>query len=329
MSLVQYWKQSMMDLNDVALFVQVVRAGSFAEAARRLGMPPNTASRRVQELERHLGVRLMQRSTRRLVLTEAGQSFFRQCADQVEALAESARELVDGNQEPSGKVRIAAPADFFNWFTPDLVAGFLAAHPKVRLEFELDDARADLLAEGIDLAFRAGKNLEPNLIARQIGWSRASLVASPSYLAARGAPETAEELTMHDCITSPTRSSMHATWRLDGPQGEVEVAVNGRFHANNTQAQLGAAVAGLGIALLPTMITAPHLESGRLKEVLPAFGLEEIGVYFVYLSRRQQPRAVSLFIYFATAKMRSLCMIDPGPTARRRAVRQPAPADAA
>jgi DNA-binding transcriptional LysR family regulator len=300
----------MMDLNDVALFVAVVRAGSFAEAARRLGMPANTASRRVQQLERHLGVRLMQRSTRRLVLTESGHSFFRQCADQVESLAESAKELVEGHQQPSGKVRVAAPADFLNWFPTELVATFLADHPKVKLEFELDDARADLLGESIDVAFRAGKVIEPHLIARQIGWSRASLVASPAYLARRPAPTSAEELADHDCIALPTRSSTHATWRLDGPKGETEIAVTGRFQANHVPAQLSAALAGLGIALLPTLVTAAHLKSGRLMAVLPDHGLEEIGVYFVYLSRRLQPRAVTAFIDFAIAALRSERLLE-------------------
>jgi LysR family transcriptional regulator AphB len=312
----------MMDLNDVALFVAVVRAGSFAEAARRLGMPANTASRKVQQLERHLGVRLMQRSTRRLVLTDAGQTFFAQCADQVESLADAAKQLADGNQEPSGKIRIAAPTDFFSWFPTELITTFLVDYPKVRLEFELNDARADLLGESIDVAFRAGKVIEPNLIARQIGRSRASLVASPAYLSGRPAPASVAELVEHDCITSPTRSSTHATWRLDGPEGEAEIAVSGRFQANHSQAQLRAALAGLGIALLPTLVTAAHLKSGKLLAVLPDHGLDEIGVYFVYLSRRQQPRAVTAFIDFATTALRSQRLLE---TAEACGVTQPAP----
>src|SRR5450830_1108198 len=256
----------MVDLNDVALFVQVVRAGSFAEAGRRLNMPPNTASRRVQQLEQDLGLRLMQRSTRRLMLTDAGHTFFAQCAEQVEALTQSAQELADGSQVPAGKVRVAAPVDFFNWFPTDLIAGFLATHPKIRVEFELSDARADLLGESIDIAFRAGKVIEPNLIGRQLGWSRASLVASPGYITRRGIPKSTAELALHDCITLPTKSAGHATWRLDGPDGESAIAVRGRFQANTTEAQVAAAIAGLGIALLPTMLITAHLQAGRLQE---------------------------------------------------------------
>src|SRR5213593_2642956 len=193
----------MLDLNDVALFVQVVRAGSFAAAARRLGMPANSASRRIQQLEQQLGLRLMKRSTRKLTLTDAGATFYARCADQVEALAEAAQELSEGSEVPSGRVRVAAPADFFNVFRMELIAEFLAAHPKVRLEFVLSDARADLIEEGIDIAIRSGEVREPTLVARRIGSGRVTLVASPAYLAARGMPGSVQELASHDCVTLP------------------------------------------------------------------------------------------------------------------------------
>ena len=292
----------MLDLNDLALFVQVVRAGSFAAAARRLGMPANSASRRIQQLEQQLGLRLMQRSTRKLTLTDAGAALYSRCADQVEALAEAALELGEGSQMPSGKVRVAAPADFFNVFRMELIAEFLAAHPKVRLEFVLSDARADLIEEGIDVAIRSGKVLEPTLIARRIGTGRATLVASPVYLAAHGMPESVEALADHDCVTLPQPSG-HAVWRLDGPGGEIEVQVPGRFSANTAHALLRAALAGLGIALLPTPLSAPHVSAGELIEILPEHGVDGRDAYLVYLSRRQLPRAVSAFIEFMVAKM--------------------------
>jgi DNA-binding transcriptional LysR family regulator len=305
-----------MDLNNMALFVQVVRAGSFAEAARGLGMPANTASRRVQELERYLGVRLMQRSTRKLTLTDAGRRLYEQCAEQVEALAQSARELVDGSQLPGGTLRIAAPADFFNWFLMDWVAEFLAAHPRLRMEFLLDDARADLISDRIDVAFRAGKTIEPNLVARQLGTSSRILVASPAYLAARGRPDKLAALRDHDCITSPTAAG-RTSWSLDGPDGAEEIEVTGRFCANTSQVLLKATLAGLGISLLPAMMAAPYVHAGQLEEVLPGYGLNGLGVYFVYLSRRQLPRAVSAFIDFTmTKKFWSSCSQDPAQAIR-------------
>lgn len=292
----------MLDLNDVALFVQVVRAGSFAAAARRLDMPANTASRRIQQLEQQLGLRLMQRSTRKLTLTDAGATFYAKCADQVEALAEAAQELGEGSQVPSGKVRVAAPADFFNVFRMELIAEFLAAHQKLRLEFVLSDARADLIEEGIDVAIRTGKALEPTLVARRIGTGRATLVASPAYLAARGTPESVEALVDHDCVTPPQPSG-RTVWRLDGPDGVVETQVAGRFNASTAQALLKAALAGLGIALLPAVMTSSYVRAGELTEVLPNHGVDGRETYLVYLSRRQLPRAVSAFIEFMMAKM--------------------------
>ncbi len=292
----------MLDLNDVALFVQVVRAGSFAAAARRLGMPANTASRRIQQLEQLLGLRLMQRSTRKLTLTDAGATFYARCADQVEALAEAAQELGEGSHVPSGRVRVAASADFFSVFRMELIAEFLDAHPKVRLEFVLSDERADLIEQGIDVAIRSGKVLEPTLVARRIGKGRVTLVASPAYLAARGMPESVQALANHDCVTMPQHSG-RSVWRLDGPDGAIEAQVAGRFSANTAQALLKAVLAGLGIGLLPAVLTSSHVRAGELTEILPDHGVEGIEAYLVYLNRRQLPRAVTAFIEFTMAKM--------------------------
>jgi LysR family transcriptional regulator AphB len=313
---VKKWRQPMVDLNDVALFISVVKAGSFAEAARRLGLPANTASRRVQGLERELGVRLMQRSTRRLVLTDPGQRLFSQCAEQIEVVTQSALEISEGNTNPSGKVRVAVPVDFFHLLPVELVNEFLLANPRVRLEFILSDARADLLAEGIDVALRIGKGIEPNLVARQIGWINRGLVASPAYIEARGKPESPADLSNHDCIATPTSLAGYTTWRLDGPEGVHEIGVRGRFHVNSVRAQIRAVLGGLGIALLPTPAVQEYLQNGRLMRVLPDYGIHRIGMYFVFLDRRQLPRAVSAFIEFAMARILDAGMVDPLSPAR-------------
>jgi DNA-binding transcriptional LysR family regulator len=300
-----------MDLNDIALFVTVVRAGTFAEAGRRLGMPPSTASRRVQDLERELGTRLMHRTTRRLALTEPGRAFYAECAGQVDGLLQSAKAVADGSTRPAGKIRVAAPADFFGWFPAAHVARFLAEHPLVRLEFLLDDAPADLLAQGIDIALRGARVLEPGLIARQVGWSRTALLASPSYLAARGIPDSPQALGTHDCITIPTRAGRPVVWKLECAQGRVEVEVSGRFQASSFEAQLHGAVAGLGVALLPVTIAAAALQAGQLRQILPEHGLEIIGFYVVFLSRRQLPRAISAFVDFLSEHLPLLTGMDP------------------
>jgi LysR family transcriptional regulator AphB len=177
-------------------------------------MPANSVSRRIQQLEEELGLRLMQRSTRKLTLTEAGTIFYERSADPIAALAEVARELGEGSQVPSGRVRVSAGADFFNVFRMALIAEFLNAHPKVRLEFVLSDQRADLIEQRIDVAIRVGPILEPTLVARRIGTGRATLVASPAYLAARGIPGSIEGFGDHDCVTLPHPG--HASGVLDG-----------------------------------------------------------------------------------------------------------------
>jgi DNA-binding transcriptional LysR family regulator len=301
------------DLNDIALFVHVVRAGSFAAASRRLGMPSNTVSRRVQGLEQQLGVRLLQRSTRQLTLTAAGSTLYQRSADQVEALVEAAREAEEGSQLPSGKIRVAAAADFFRWFQVAWISDFLAEHPKVRLEFVLSDDRVNLIDQGIDVAIRAGVESDSNLVARQIGTGRISLVASPDYLAGRGTPQSIAELSTHDCIVTPSASGQ-AVWKLTGPRGVEEIEVSGCFHANSMHVLLEAALTGLGISLLPTIATLPYLREGQLVEVLPEYSTGIVGIYLLYPSRRQLPRAVSAFIEFITTKMVDGGLVHPMPT---------------
>lgn len=295
----------MLDLNDIALFVQVVRSGSFAEAARRLGMPPNTVSRRVQQLEAQLDTRLLQRSTRKLTLTHAGQAFHERCVGAVDGLIEAGHELMTGSQEPSGLVRIAATADFFDFFPMEWVADFLAAHPRVRLDFVLSDARADLIAERIDIAFRGGPLQDSGYVGRQL-FSAGSegLVASPAYIAARGMPGTLQDLVNHDCV-SFAHPSGFTTWRLTGPEGvEEEVQIASRFSGNTAQALRKATVAGLGIALLPPTLAILDLQAGRLVRVLPHFQRPGFGLHVLYPSRQHLPLAVSAFIELVMEKLR-------------------------
>ena len=294
----------MIDLNDIAMFIQVVRSGSFAEAARRLGMPPNTVSRRIQRLESALGARLLQRTTRKLTLTGAGETFHARCADAIDGLAVAGRALVLDGQEPVGSVRVAAPADFFDFFPMAWVADFLHLHRRLHLDFVLSDSRADLIAERIDVAFRGGPSHDSGYIGRELLRAQSDgLVASPSYLAARGVPSTPHELAQHDCVT-PTHPSGRASWRLTGPDGAIdEFFVTGRFSGNTAQSLRRAAIAGLGIALLPTSLTRLDVEAGRLTPVLVSHRRTGQSLSVLYPSRRQLPLAVSTFIGFVIERL--------------------------
>ena len=297
----------MLDLNEVRMFVQVVRARSFAEAARRLSVPPNTLSRRIRQLESRLDTRLMQRSTRKLTLTAAGQAFYDRCATAVDGVLEAGKDLVDGSQKPMGSVRIAAPADFLDLFPIEWVSEFLASHPQVRLDFVLSDARADLIDEGIDVALRGGSSSDLYPAFRQITAQYFNLVASPDYVAARGLPKTLQELTGHDCLTVSSLVRP-VNWVLQGPNGVEEVRVSGRFCANSSRVLTKSCIAGLGIAMLPTMLIAPDLRIGRLVRVLPDYRRDGADFNVVLPSRQQIPAAVSAFIEFVTQRLRSLVM---------------------
>lgn len=293
-----------LDLNHVFLFVEVARANSFAAAARRLGMPANSVSRKILELEAQVGTRLIHRSTRKLTLTAAGRAFFLRCAGPVAELAQAGQASVDETQLPSGIVRVAAPADFFDLFPIEWVAEFMEDHPQVCMEFVLDDAKADLVGEGIDVALRAAHFVDDNLIGQKIVATHFNLVASPSYLDARGIPATLASLAEHDCLPQSNRSGS-VRWRLVGPDGETQIEVSGRFRANTARAVQRAAVAGLGIALLPHPVSAPEIAAGRLVRVLPEFRRNGADLYAVYVSRRHTPRAVSAFIEFAVDRLRT------------------------
>ncbi len=293
-----------MDLNDIRLFVQVARAGSFAAAARRLGMPANTVSRRVGELEAQLRTRLLYRSTRKLSLTGAGQAFFERCAPAVDGVLAASQELVDHRRAPQGRVRIAAPAGFFDLFPLDWIAEFLREHPRMRLEFVLDDARSDLIAEGIDAAFRAGSAVDAGVTLWRTLWSESfRLYASPAYLAARGIPARLSDLGRHDCLTvsSPTGQ---AVWVLQGRRGREQVAVAGRFAANNVQVLRQAALAGLGIAQLPSTLARADVAAGGLLEVLAEYRRDGADLHVVVAGRGPVPLAVRAFIEFAERRLR-------------------------
>lgn len=292
----------MFDLNDLAIFVQIADAGSFAKVARCTGAPSNTLSRRIKLLEENLGVRLLHRSTRNLTLTDAGKSLYEQSASQVNALIEVSRQLLDQGQEPAGRIKVAAHADFFEVFQMDFVADFLARYPKTQVDFVLGDQHNDLIAEGIDIAFRSGAMRDSTLIVRKIGAVRRILAASPKYLENFGSPSDVHSLNRHHCI-SFSHPSNQLWWDLVGPESSVRVEITCRFQASTAQAQIRAAIAGLGICLMPESLMRSALQSRQLVQVLPAYGHLNSDLSVVLPSRRHIPLAVSRFADEAVAHL--------------------------
>jgi DNA-binding transcriptional LysR family regulator len=293
----------MLDLNDLAMFVQVVRAGSFSEAARRLRMPANTLSRRIDQFEGQLGTRLLHRSTRKLAPSAEGQALFERYALALDQIFEIER-LYSDAQAPSGSVRVTAMAGLFEFFRMEWLVEFYARYPNISLDFLLDDTATDLISERIDLALRTGIETGSGFKVRRLAPSAMFLAASPAYLKRRSAPRTLRELAEHDCLTNSNRHG-RKTWRLQGPRGSQEVAINSRFAVNDMRVLAQACTAGMGIALLPQPIVEPIIAQGKLIRVLPAYRRASTGLdlQLVYTSRPPVPPAVAVFAEFLLEKL--------------------------
>ncbi|HEP6428921.1 LysR family transcriptional regulator [Burkholderia cenocepacia] len=307
----------MLDLNDLALFVQVVRAGSFSEAARRLRMPANTLSRRIDQFEGHIGTRLLHRSTRKLAPSTEGLALFERYAPALDRIFEIERQHADG-QEPAGTVRVAAMAGLFEVIKLEWLAEFYARHPRISIDFLLDDTPSDLIAESIDLALRIGIETGGSFRVRRIAPGTMILAASPAYLERRGTPRTPRELADHDCLTVSSRQG-RSMWRLQGPRGTQEISIDSRFSVNDMRVVMQACLAGLGIALVPRVLAAAAIDEGKLARVLPAYQRSGagLGLQLVYTSRPPLPPAVTAVAEFLLEKFDQGMSRCPEPTAGR------------
>jgi DNA-binding transcriptional LysR family regulator len=300
----------MLDLNDVAVFARVVEAGSFTGAARLLGIPKTTVSRRIAGLERELGMRLLQRTTRSLNMTDAGRLYYEESSRALQAIEDANLRLAHARSEPSGTIRISAPVAFSGLFLADTAFDFLVAYPKTRVELRLTDDKLNLVEEGIDLAFRTGSLADSTLVARKLGSTQKILCASPDYLERRGVPLAAADLGRHDCIIAG-HSIVGAQWVLEGPHGPETIPVNGRIAANTMQFTFRAAFAGYGIAQLPEAPALSAIGEGRLRRVLDGYAGSIGGLYAVYPSSRHLSPAVKAFIDLAASRIAAVTISCP------------------
>ena len=257
----------MQDLNDLYYFAAVVDHQGFAAAERALGIPKSRLSRRISQLETDLGVRLLQRSTRRFAVTEVGHSVYRH-AQSMLAEAQAAREVVDRlSAEPRGVIRVSVPVGMAQQQMPKLLPEFLALHPGVRVSVDLNDQTVDLVSAGMDLAIRIGALDDSTLVARRLASNRRVLCASPGYLRAHGEPQGPADLARHDCLLLVGAQGRNEVWRLQDGGNEVAVRVQGRLEANQGELLRDAAVAGLGIAVHSTWHINDDLRAGRLRRL--------------------------------------------------------------
>lgn len=293
----------MLDLQQLNSFLAVVRAGSFVRAADATDLSKAAVSRHVADLEEHLGVRLLHRTTRRLSLTDDGQRFHEQATELVSALEALEAQTAARGSEATGLLRINAPVSFGNLHLALLWPRFTAAHPKVSLDITLIDRVVDLVEEGYDLAIRITTLPDSQLVSRRLATARMVLCASPGYLAAHGSPTHPRELAEHQ-VFAYSYWSGGDDWRLKGPEGDVNVRVNPRIHTNSGDTCRAAALEDQGIVLQPDFLVGADLKRGALVEILLDYRSIELGIYAVFPSRKHLPLKTRYLVDFLVEAFR-------------------------
>ena len=282
----------------MSVFAKVVEQGSFARAADRLDMSTSAVSRHVAELEAHLDVRLLNRTTRRLSLTESGQAFFERCVQLLADLDEAEEAVTAAAVVPRGTLKLTSSITFGTRHVAPAIAAFAARYPQVRYEIELSDRAVDIVDEGLDLAIRIGDIGSQALIARRIGTTQMVCYAAPAYLAAHGTPNTPDDLARHACLTYAYSAAGNVWTFRDARGGEHTVRVGGNVHANNGQMLAALATAGMGVAYEPDFIIAPEFRAGLVVPLLAGYTPPTSGIFAVYPSRRHLSAKVRAFVDF-------------------------------
>ena len=296
---------------ELSALVRTVDRGSQAAAARELGITPAMVGRYIQGLEDRLGTRLLNRTTARQSLTEAGAAFYARASSILEQLEEADTLASDRQAEPRGTLRVNAPMSFGTRHLASAVAEFCDRYPGVRVELVLNDRMVDLIDEGYDVAVRIGRLADSALVARRLATCRLAVCASPGYLARRGRPSAPADLRGHNCLLYAYAG--HGAWPFLGEHGEEEVRLSGNLIANNGDALLASALAGQGVIMQPTFIVADALRQGRLERLLPGWRLADLGVYAVYPSTRHLSPKVRSFVDFLAGLYRDPPPWDPLP----------------
>jgi DNA-binding transcriptional LysR family regulator len=285
-------------IEDMRLFAKVAETKSFTGAARILGIPKQTLSRRVAELERALGVQLMHRTTRRLQLSDVGAAYAERCAELVRLADEANRVVSEVDDTPRGTLRVTADPVFGDAFVTGLVVEYARRWPETRLDVVLARRRVDLIEERFDAAFRIGQGDDASLSGVELGPARVRYCASPAYVARAGAPAKAEQLTDHDCIVV-TSDAMPVRWPVPGPRGARLVPVSGRLTLSSFAMAHAATLAGLGVGLFPEFACAEDLRRGSLVPVLDSCIVDVGAVWLLYPARRFLPARLRAFVDLA------------------------------
>ncbi len=282
----------------IPVFVAVVEHGGFSPAARSLGISKSAVSKRINQLEQQLGVKLLHRTTRKLSLTEAGKHYFEHAAKANNAAKDAEDAVAQLQGEPQGLLRINTPMSFGRLHIAPLIGKFLQRYPKITIDMMMDDKVVDLVAEGFDVAIRAGNLPDSSLIIRKLAPLKSVLCASPEYLKQHGIPQTIEQLAAHNCLQfSYSRDLKEWTFMRDGQSQSIEI--KGNYRVNNSEALREAMLQGLGIGRLPTFVAGPDIVAGRLISLLNQYQMPSQSIYAVFSERQFLPAKVRAFVDFA------------------------------
>jgi len=288
-------------------FVRTVEAGSFAGAAKKLGISPVAVGKNVQRLERQLGVRLLQRSTRKLALTEEGRLYYERCTGPLRDLENAQSAIAEKGRSPSGTLRVTSLSPFGRAYVLPLLPAFSRLYPAIELELHLDDAVSDMIAGGYDVGIRAGDARDGAMVMREVAPLNFVVCGAASYLAERGAPTTPADLAAHNCLRLRGRgpAGRALNWSLGPGRIAVSPPVSGNFLTHDITTLVAAAVHGQGLALAPLPLVLPLFRTGALKPVLPECVSPAARIYIHYVSRKNLPARVKVFVNFMLERLRS------------------------
>ncbi|WP_338581437.1 LysR family transcriptional regulator [Pseudomonas sp. MAG733B] len=290
-------------LESMSILIAVVDAGSLSAAARRLGMPLTTVSRKVAELEAHLHTRLLHRTTRQLSLTEAGDSYVAACRRILEDIGEAERAATGEYASPKGELVVTAPVVFGRLHVVPVVAEFLAHYPEIDINLVLTDRVVHLMDEHADVAVRIGELPDSMLMATEVGTVRRVVCASSAYLATHGVPTTPQDLAGHDCITFEVLASMRA-WVFGAGKSELSVPVHSRFTVNTAEAAIAAAILGVGVIRVLSYQVADSVRDNELSIVLDEFESAPLPINLVHKGQTPLPLKLRAFFDFVTPRLR-------------------------
>ncbi len=295
----------MIDKNAMALYVKVVENNSFSRAAQREGVPVSTVSRKISGLEKSLGVRLLERSTRKLRMTEIGQDYYERCRRGLEEF-ETANSLVrDQQAEVSGRLRLSVPPSLSDVVIIPLIEAFQARYPNAIVNCLVTDRHVNHIEDGIDISLRVGDLKDSSLVARRLLRYRSVLVASPGYLARAGAPKHPNELPLH-ALVAFSRWEPAVTWELENNGETYKVNVQPRIAINDYTGVQSAVINGLGISEIPSILCGKDIQDGRLLEVMPDWQFSPVTLSAIYPSNRNLSRLIRLFKDFCVEHIEAL-----------------------